>query len=178
MDGPELEVRRADRSDAVMLHLIAAATFPLACVGTPHEDVQQHIDEHLTVEKFRDYATDPQRRLLVIEANGTPAGYAMVNLARTTNVDVLGLVSTPNTVELVTFYLLVGRHGSGLADTLMKAAIAEAKQSGAESLWLGVSGDDSRANSFYDRYNFVRRGTKTFIVGTAALSDLIRERTL
>lgn len=178
MAEQELEVRRAGRSDAVMLHLIAAATFPLACVGAPQEDIQQHIDAHLTVERFREYAADPQRRLLVVEANGTPAGYAMVNLARTTNSDVLALVSTENTVELVTFYLLAGRHGSGLADTLMQAAIAEAKQSGAESMWLGVADDNSRANSFYDRYQFARRGTKTFMVGTAALTDLIRERRL
>lgn len=176
MDDLTVEVRQAGRSDAVMLHLIAAATFPLACVGTAQEDIQQHIDGHLTVERFRQYAADENRRLLVVEANGTPAGYAMVNLERTSNPDVLALVSTPNTVELVTFYLLAGRQGSGLADKLMDAAIAEAKESGADSMWLGVADHNSRANSFYERYNFARRGTKTFMVGSAALIDLIRER--
>lgn len=173
-----VEVRRADRSDAVMLHLIASATFPLACVGTAQEDIQQHIDENLTVERFREYAVDPRFRLLVVEGNGTPAGYAMVNLDRTTNADVLALVSTPNTVELVTFYLLAGRHGSGLADSLMKAALAEAQLSGADTVWLGVADHNSRANTFYERYQFSRRGTKTFMVGSAALVDLIREKKL
>ncbi len=125
-----------------------------------------------------EYAADPNRRLLVVEANGTPAGYAMVNFERTSNADVLALVSTPNTVELVTFYLLAGRQGSGLADMLMDAALAEARESGADSVWLGVADQNSRANSFYERYRFTRRGTKTFMVGSAALIDLIRERTL
>ena len=178
MDDAAVEVRPAGRSDAVMLHLIAAATFPLACVGTAQEDIQQHIDEHLTVERFREYAADPDRRLLVVEVSGTPAGYAMVNLARTTNVDVLALVSTPNTVELVTFYLLAGRHGSGLAGRLLSAALDEARHSGAESMWLGVANENSRANSFYDQNGFDRRGIKTFMVGSAALTDLIRERPL
>ena len=178
MDDATVEVRAAGRSDAVMLHLIAAATFPLACVGTAQEDIQQHIDQHLTVERFREYAADPDRRLLVVEMNGTPAGYAMVNLERTQNTDVLSLVSTSNTVELVTFYLLAGRQGSGLADLLMDAALAEARQAGAESVWLGVADHNSRANTFYERYQFARRGTKTFMVGSAALVDLIRERTL
>lgn len=171
-------VRRATKSDAVMLHLIAAATFPLACEGAAPRDMQQHIDEYLSVERFRAYAQDESRRLLVVEVGGTPAGYAMLTLDRTTRADILALTSSTDTVELVSFYLLAGRHGTGLADALMAEVLVEATASGAGSVWLGVGNHNSRANSFYDRYTFERRGTTPFTVGSVVLDDLIRERAL
>jgi len=161
-----------------MLHLIAAATFPLACEGTAQEDIQRHIDEYLTVERFREYAEDPDRRLLVVEANGTPAGYAMLILTHSRNSEVLSLLKDVHAVELATFYLLAGRHGSALSDLLMNAALDEAREFGASAVWLGVSDANHRANSFYDRHEFVRRGTKIFMVGHTPLVDVIRERTL
>jgi diamine N-acetyltransferase len=173
-----LQVRRAGRSDAVMLHLIAAATFPLACEGTAQDDIQSHIDEYLTVERFREYAEDPVRRLLVAELDGTPAGYAMLVLEHSRNSEVLSLLKDVHAVELSRFYLLAGRHGDGYSDQLMNAAVQEARDAGASAVWLGVAEGNQRANTFYDRHEFVRRGSKIFMVGTTPLTDVIREKSL
>ena len=79
------------------------------------------------------------------------------------------------TFELSKFYLLAGRHGSGLADKLMAAVLEAARDRGAASVWLGADPGNSRANSFYDRYRFERRGLKKFQVGTRWEDDVIRE---
>ena len=175
--GPS--VRLAGRGDAVMLHLLASATFPLACPpGTPAEDVQAYIDQELTVEKFRARLESDRRTLFIGEIDGTPAGYAMVSHHALLNPELAALLTHSPTAELSKLYLLAGRHGSGLADRLMEAAIADARDRGAQSLWLGADPGNSRANSLYDRYAFVRRGIKKFQVGSRWEDDVIREKLL
>ncbi len=179
MNDQESTVRLAGRGDAVMLHLLASATFPLACPpGTPAEDIQAFIDAELTVEKFRTRLESDRRTLFIGEIGGTPAGYAMVSHHATLNEEVAALLTCTSTAELSKLYLLVGRHGSGLADKLMEAAIADARDRGVQSLWLGADPGNSRANSLYDRYSFVRRGIKKFQVGSRWEDDVIREKVL
>jgi len=176
-DGRHL-VRPATAGDAVMLHLMAAATFPLAAPGTPPDDIKLFISQNLGVEQFRQHLANPLCRLLVAEAGGTPAGYAMINLQTEADPLVLPLLARTPSIELSKFYLLVGRQGSGLADELMDAVLEEARQTDAASVWLGVHDANDRPNSFYERHHFVRRGKKTFRVGNSDAVDLIRERIL
>lgn len=172
-------VRLAGRGDAVMLHLLAAATFPLACPpDTPAEDVQAYIDEELTVERFRTRLESDRRTLFIGEIDGTPAGYAMVSHHAILNDEVAALLEHSPTAELSKLYLLAGRHGSGLADKLMEAALADARDRGAKSMWLGADPGNSRANSLCDRYGFERRGIKKFKVGSRWEDDVIREKQL
>lgn len=162
-----------------MLHLLASATFPLACPpATPAEDVQAYIDQELTVEKFRTRLESDRRTLFIGEIDGTPAGYAMVSHHLVLTPEVAALLKHSPTAELSKLYLLAGRHGSGLADLLMEAAIADARDRGAKSLWLGADPGNSRANSLYDRYDFVRQGIKKFQVGSRWEDDVIREKQL
>jgi len=176
--GSDYTVRPAVPSDAVMLHLVAAATFPLAAPGTPPADIQLFIDLNLGVERFHAFLEDPERRVFIAEVDGTPAGYAMLNLHAETDPQVLPMLTRTPTVELNKFYLLGGRQGSGLGDDLMGAVIAEARNAGARSVWLGVHDANDRPNAFYDKHRFVRRGKKLFQVGTSIEVDLIRERVL
>lgn len=172
----ELVVRAARPGDAVSLHLIAAATFPLACVPeTPQSSIRTFIDANLAVEQFRAHLASPDVSLFIAEANGTPAGYALLRLSDTTDDEVRPYLAGAPSVELNKFYLLAGRHGSGLADELMLAVLAEAREHGAASVWLSVGQRNDRANAFYDRYGFERRGPKTFVIGDSTEADLVRE---
>ena len=178
MGNHDHAVRAAAPSDAVMLHLVAAATFPLAAPGTPQADIQLFIDQNLGVERFHAFPADPERRVFIAEVDGTPAGYAMLNLHAETDPTVLPMLARTPSVELNKFYLLAGRQGTGLADELMEAVLAEARKTDARSIWLGVHDANDRPNAFYDRHRFVRRGKKLFQVGTSIEVDLIRERLL
>ena len=175
----EASVRLAGRGDAVMLHLLAAATFPLACApGTPAADIAAHIAENLSVEKFRARLESDRRTLFIVEISGTPAGYAMLSHSTALSPEVEALLTQTPTFELSKFYLLAGRHGSGLADRLMVAVLDAARDRGAASVWLGADPGNSRANSFYDKYHFERRGLKKFRVGSRLEDDVIRELVL
>ena len=172
-------VREAGPRDAVLLHLVAAATFPLACTaGTSPESIQAFIEEQLSVERFRSYLAKDDHVLFIAEIGGTPAGYAMMRFSEITQPDVAPFLTTFPTVEVAKFYLLAGRHGTGLADQLMLACIDAAQRGSAASMWLGVNTENARANRFYIRHEFEGRGTKTFQVGDYFENDYIRERVL
>lgn len=76
-------------------------------------------------------------------------------------------------VELRQFYLLAPWQGAGHAATLMKWVLAEARQRGAEELFLSVFVDNIRAQRFYARYGFEQVGRYAFMVGTHADEDLL-----
>ena len=172
-------VREAGPRDAVLLHLVAAATFPLACTpGTSPESIQAFIEEQLSVERFRSYLAEDDHVLFIAETAGTPAGYAMMRFSEITQPDVAPFLTAFPTVELAKFYLLAGRHGTGLADQLLLACIEAARRGSAASMWLGVNTENARANRFYVRHEFEGRGTKTFEVGAVIENDNIRERVL
>jgi ribosomal protein S18 acetylase RimI-like enzyme len=79
------------------------------------------------------------------------------------------------TVELSKIYVRESHHGSGVATALMDAAISEAADSGAASVWLGVNQQNVRANRFYEKQGFVLRGTRFFQVGDSTEADYVRE---
>jgi ribosomal protein S18 acetylase RimI-like enzyme len=60
----------------------------------------------------------------------------------------------------------------------MGACIEEARQSGYETLWLGVWKRNEGAQNFYRKWGFSGVGTKEFVVGKDVQKDLIMERRL
>ena len=162
-----------------MLHLLAAATFPLACApGTPADDIAAHVAENLSVERFKERLESDRRTLFIAEVGSTPAGYAMISHSTAIPDEITAMLTRSPSFELSKFYLLAGRHGSGLANKLMDAALDAARDRGAASVWLGADPVNSRANSFYDRYGFERRGIKKFRIGSGWADDVIRELVL
>jgi ribosomal protein S18 acetylase RimI-like enzyme len=60
----------------------------------------------------------------------------------------------------------------------LATAVADALNSGAASLWLGVGQDNIRANLFYEKSGFIVVGTRKFQVGDSFESDFVREKNL
>jgi ribosomal protein S18 acetylase RimI-like enzyme len=174
-----ITTRRAVDADLDLLHELAARTFGLAC---PPETLQADIDafvaRHLSTESFRGYLADPERILLIAEADGEPVGYSMLVRAPITDPDVAAVVDDQVSVELSKFYLDSARHGSGVASTLMAATLAEAAGTGAQFCWLGVNQQNERAAKFYTKHGFEVVGTKRFLVGDDWHHDHVRLRPL
>jgi ribosomal protein S18 acetylase RimI-like enzyme len=55
----------------------------------------------------------------------------------------------------------------------MRASIEWARNSGYESLWLGVWEHNHRAKAFYERWGFVPVGTETFLLGSDEQTDVL-----
>jgi ribosomal protein S18 acetylase RimI-like enzyme len=171
-----VSIRRATPADAPALASVAAATFALACPpGTTEANIALFIETSLSRQSFEAYLASHVHRLWLAEEDGKPVGYAMAVHGEPTDPDIQAAVVERPSVELSKIYVLESHHGSGVAKALMDAAISEAADSGAASVWLGVNQQNVRANSFYEKQGFVLRGTRFFQVGDSTEADYVRE---
>ncbi len=170
-------IRQATLADAHGLHLVAAATFPLACPpGSTVASQDAFIREHLSVAAFTQYLADPDRELFVSTAGASLGGYTMVVFGEPTDADAAASVTTRPTAELSKVYVLPEWQGSGIAAALVEASVAAALARGARSVWLGVNQLNARANRFYEKCGFERVGTKKFRVGDVFEDDYVLAR--
>ena len=171
-----VSIRRATPADAPALVSVAAATFALACPpGTTEANIALFIQTSLSRQAFEGYLASQVRRLWLAEEDGKPVGYAMAVHGEPTDPDIQAAVVERPSVELSKIYVRESHHGSGVATALMDAAISEAADSGAASVWLGVNQQNVRANRFYEKQGFVLRGTRFFQVGDSTEADYVRE---
>ncbi len=182
-----LTIRPATSDDAPRLASLAAATFPLACPPELEEEaVAAFIAEHLTVERFGEYLTDPARYLVVVgeyEGSQEAAGYTLSVLPRTADeapyaADVAAVVPERPTAELSKIYVRPQFHSNGLGRALMSAtleALAAVRVEGEalSAVWLGTNARNRRAQRFYGRCGFERRGTRHFSVGGRDMNDAV-----
>jgi ribosomal protein S18 acetylase RimI-like enzyme len=101
------------------------------------------------------------------EAGGEPAGFVK-----------LGPLSLPvetrrRALEFRQLYILGPWQGAGIAQALTSWAIGQARERGAEELYLSVYVDNERAKAFYRRYGFAYVGPYRFMVGEQADEDEI-----
>lgn len=75
--------------------------------------------------------------------------------------------------ELRQLYVDARWHGRGVAPALMDWVMAEARNRGAQDLWLSVFTENRRARTFYARYGFVEVMPYRFMVGDHADEDII-----
>jgi GNAT superfamily N-acetyltransferase len=130
-----------------------------AAVNTP-ENMKAYIDSAFTPSQFASEMADPRAVFLIAESDGRLCAYAKLLVDRPPK-----CVTGEAPVELVRFYLDLSWHGSGLASTLMEACLAEARQRGFKTMYLGVWEKNFRAQRFYRKWDFVRVGEHIFQMG-------------
>ncbi len=165
-----VHIRRAIAADAPLLAAIAAETFvdTFGAQNTP-ESLASHVGSRYGADIQRDELADPALTYLVAEVDGKTAAYALVRQGAAPP-----FITGPSPVEVQRFYVLRGFHGTGVAQALMEACVAEARRRGGRTLWLGVWEINPRAIRFYEKCGFREVGTQTFMVG----SDPQRDRVL
>ncbi|HEY0188665.1 MAG TPA: GNAT family N-acetyltransferase [Cellulomonas sp.] len=178
----DLLVRAARPDEAEVLAAVAAATFPLACPpGSSPADQAAFVADHLTAAHFAGYLADPAHRVLVAQVDGEVVGYTML-IATASGAppypEVAAIVPLRPTIELSKCYVLPDRHGRGVAGALMAATLAAGRESGAIGIWLGVNGENTRAQAFYRRSGFTVAGPRRFQVGGRLEHDLVLHQPL
>lgn len=158
---------------------VAAATFPLACPpDATRDDIAAFIDQVLSAERFSEYLTDPSRTVLKVTNHGAIVGYAMLVDDEPTDTDVSDLVTLRPTTEISKFYVVPGKHGTGVSTALLTSIIERAVANGRAGLWLGVNQFNHRAQAFYAKHGFEQAGVRTFTVGTQLHHDFVMQRDL
>lgn len=173
-----VSIRLAAAPDVRPLAHVAAVTFPLACPpGTPLVEIARFVTTTLSAERFAEYLDDSARTLLVAvdEEIDDVVGYAMLIEGEPSDADVASAVTARPTVELSKFYVMPDRHGQGVAARMMAAVFEAAATDGAESVWLGVNGENARAQAFYAGRGFETVGARRFVVGGREHDDLVLE---
>lgn len=174
-----VRVAVADAADIEELAEVAARTFPLACppTSTP-ENIAAFVDANLSPARFAEYLADQERVILTAREEGRIAGYAMLIRGVIDDDDVQRAVTIQPTVELSKMYVLPDSHGAGVSAALLKAALEQANDMAAKSIWLGVNQQNQRAQRFYAKHGFAITGTKTFRVGAHIENDYVMVREL
>ena len=163
-----LTIARAAPADIGELAAVAAQTFPLACPpSVSAENIASFVAANLSAERFAEYLTDPRRTILAARLDGRIIGYAML-IRDEDSAD----------AELSKVYLSADQHGSGAAAALMEHALADATESGARRVWLGVNQKNQRAQRFYSKHGFTVDGTRTFRLGDHLEHDYVMAREL
>jgi len=164
-------VRCAMSDDAEALSAFAAAVFPLG--GPPRADpldVAHYVATELTVECFRTLIENPNAILFVAEIADHICGCA------------LALRSSPHPqiadgapAELQKFYVAPAHHGRGVADELMRRALASLGQDRVAAVWLSVYSENPRAIAFYKKWDFRVVGTHEMLVGSDRQKDFLMQ---
>ncbi|KAK4685882.1 diamine N-acetyltransferase, partial [Tremellales sp. Uapishka_1] len=81
-------------------------------------------------------------------------------------------------IELRRLYVAEEYHGKGIAQLLMEAADAVGREKGCDTIWLGVWENNPRAERFYQKCGYDKRGEHWFMVGESKRRDWVMEKKL
>ena len=162
-------VRRGEPSDAPALAEFAARTFVEAFgPANRREDMEAHLASAYGVAQQGRELADPKCITVLMQAGDSLVGYAQVRRAPPP-----ACVVGEEPVELHRFYVDRPWHGQGVAQRLMEAVHAAARDLGGRTLWLGVWERNPRAIAFYQKSGWHDTGATTFCVGPDRQTDRV-----
>lgn len=169
---PGLKIRRGTVADAGLLAELGERTFSetFAVDNTP-EDLAAYIAQSFNVAQQTAELEEPGSIFLIAEVNGTAAGYA-----RLLDGEPEQCIEGAKPIELVRLYVSSDWIGRRLGGELMLACLDEARQTGHETIWLGVWEGNPRAQAFYRKWEFRTVGEHIFPLGSDLQRDLVMER--
>jgi GNAT superfamily N-acetyltransferase len=119
--------------------------------------------------------TDPTCTTLVIEVEGLLQGYALL---RACGPEMEKSLEFLKPLEVARFYVDRGLHGTGAAQALMEAVLAQAATAGHDGLWLQVWEQNPRALRFYAKAGFTDAGGASYRIGNQVDRDRVLVHTL
>jgi ribosomal protein S18 acetylase RimI-like enzyme len=167
-------IRRATLADATLISTLGAETF-VASFGAQNTaaNIAMHINKAYGDGVQQREIADPTVTYLIAEKDGRTAGYACVKAG-----EAPPAVTGPSPVEVLRFYVVKDFHGTGIAQAMMDACAADARERGGRTLWLGVWDQNPRAIRFYTKWGFEDVGGQTFMLGDDPQQDRVLARSL
>lgn len=165
-----LRVRRATLDDAAPLAAFATRAF-IETFGDDNdpEDLRDYIESmYGPAQQSGEIRDENFATWLAEDGGGALIGYAQLCRKR-----VPPCVKSERPVEIYRFYVARRAHGTGVAQALMSTAFAQARDWGADVVWLGVWEHNPRAMAFYRKFGFADVGTIDFFVGPDRQTDRV-----
>jgi diamine N-acetyltransferase len=170
----QIEIRRADVSDAGLVSVLGTVTFYEAYFeqDDPYS-LTDYIHESFAPDKIRAEIEDKNALFFIIFLNQHAVGYAKL---RTDSE--LDCIKNETAIELQRIYVVERVFGKGIGERLLKHCLEAAKSNGFETLWLGVWEENKRGQRFYEKHGFRRVGTLTFPYGESVGINFVLEKVL
>ena len=166
-------IRRAGAADAPVLAELARRTFTDAFgADSDAHDLALHVARSYGVAQQAAEIIHPGITTLLAEVGGRPAAYTQIRRGPPPS------CVPDDAVEISRFYVDRAWHGRGIAQRLMSAALAQAREMGARVVWLMVYEHNHRAMAFYLKEGFREVGRHGFLFGNTLEMDRVLVRTL
>jgi GNAT superfamily N-acetyltransferase len=167
-------IRHANSDDANTLADLGARTFQETfAADNTEEDMAVYLTSHFSVAQQTSELAHPASTFLIAEVDGQAAGYAKLHAGEPPEE-----IEGAKPIELVRLYVLQEWLGRSIGQELMRACFDEARNTGHETLWLGVWERNARARAFYNKWDFRAVGEHIFQLGSDAQRDILMERAL
>ncbi len=164
-----ISLRQAKPPDAASLAEFAERTFRQTFASyNSAENMDLHCASSFGVDLQRDELSDPRQVIQLAEVKDELAGFMQLRLGRAT-----ASVDARHPAELHRIYVSGKWQGRGVAQELMRAAVAAAARSGCDWFWLGVWEHNPKAIAFYDKYGLKLVGEHPFMLGRELQRDVI-----
>ena len=159
--------RDATVSDAAQLSELGAQTFTdtFGHLYQP-DDLAVFLKNH-SVEAWEKELRDSAFAVHVAEFDGQMVGYAKLGPPH------LPFEPRGEAAELRQLYVIEEVKGQGVAHALMDWVIDQARDRGADHLYLSVFTENHRARRFYEKLGFEAEGVYHFMVGSQADEDIV-----
>jgi ribosomal protein S18 acetylase RimI-like enzyme len=170
----QVTIRRANSNDAELLAELGARTFKETfAADNTNEDMEVYLAAHFSVAQQTAELAHAASTFLIAEVEEQAAGYAKLHAGEPPK-DIEGTKA----IELVRLYVSSEWFGRGVGEALMRACVDEARNTGYETLWLGVWERNARAQAFYHKWDFRAVGEHVFQLGQDMQRDILMERAL
>ena len=169
-------IRRCTVDDAAATASLGARLFTETYGPThPEPELSRYLARSFSVEAVRGAISDPDVSMLLVEDSlGNPVAYAYMRASPDPPVGADG----KRPFEIVRFYVDGTCQGRGVGAALMDACFADARERGADGVWLQVWKEAPWAVGFYHRMGFSVVGSAPFYFGEQVGDDHIMSRSL
>jgi GNAT superfamily N-acetyltransferase len=170
----DLYIRKAASGDAALLADLSARTFKSAYKSQlTDKELDDYVASTFSLDRIQAELHDPACKFLLAHDGDTAVGYAMLGTG-----DPPEGVTGPKPVELARIYLTQDVIGKGYGTMLMEVCLQAARDSGHETIWLGVWEKNDRAIRFYEKWGFSTVGSIAFEFGREVQTDLVMMRSI
>jgi len=169
-------IRQATIDDAYAMASLGARLFAQAYGEThPEPELSRYLARSFSVEGLRDAMADDGVTMLMVE---DPVGGAIAYAYTRESPDPPPSVHGNRVREIVRFYVDAACQGRGVGAALMQECFKDAKNRGADMVWLQVWKEAPWAVGFYARMEFSVVGSAPFYFGDQVGDDHVMVKSL
>ncbi len=161
-------IRLAKNADAEALSILMRQTFwdTYHTFNTP-SNMTAYMEKSYSIAQQTVEINNPEILNIIVENEGKFVAFAQILEKPAEEPDNI----PPNSAMLARFYLTETLKGTGVAQKLLEACLAETAKLDYQYLWLTVWQNNPRAIRFYEKQGFSTLGTTIFTLGDDEQTD-------